>query len=66
MGKELNFKIKDRVKRADGTGCEGVIEIIKEEATKSQHETEMDTLMFKILWDNGTFSYFAPSALIKA
>lgn len=65
MSKDGNYKENDRVKRADGVGCAGTIKIIKEESTKSQNATEMDTLMFKVLWDNGTFSYFAPSALVK-
>jgi hypothetical protein len=61
VAKEM--KQEDRVKRKNGLGCLGTVKMIREETTKSQNETPMDALLVKVLWDNGTFSYFAPSAL---
>lgn len=63
MSSAKELKQGDKVKRVSGIGCLGTVKSIREETTKSQNESPMDSLIVKVLWDNGTFSYFAPSAL---
>jgi hypothetical protein len=57
------FKINDRVKRAKGTGCLGTVKDIRAETSASQKEEKVANLLVNVLWDNGTLSYFTPSAL---
>lgn len=57
------FKEGDRVKQAKRNSCLGVVKEIREETTGSSGEVDNKALMVKVLWDNGTFSYFAPDAL---
>lgn len=59
------MKAKDRVRRVNGTGCAGTLIEIRTEVTASTTEgKDRDKpLLVSVLWDNGTYSYFAPEGL---
>lgn len=58
------FKINDRVKRKDSRSCAGIVqEVRKELAATSAVNNEMASWMVRVLWDNGTSSYFDPGSL---
>ena len=57
------FKVNDRVKRVSG-GSGGIIKELRVETTSVSHREENDkNVLINVLWDNGTQSYFSPSAL---
>ena len=59
------FKVNDRVKRAGVSGCYGTVKAVRAETINvTSHADEKDkNLMVNVQWDNGTLSYFSPSAL---
>ncbi len=59
------FKANDRVKRAKGSGCHGIVREVKEESTTVSQEQREKSLMIHVLWDNGSFSCFSQEALVK-
>lgn len=68
MGKD--FKPGDRVVRAEGSGPQGTVRVVREErATESIKESsegkEKLGITVTVLWDNGTSSHFVPEALNK-
>ena len=63
---EPPFSVDDRVKRPEGVGCLGVVTEVREEVTLTQGSDRYESLMIKVLWDNGTCSYHAPSAIEAA
>ena len=59
----IKFKVNDRVKRVSG-GSGGIIKELRVETTSVSHREENDkNVLINVLWDNGTQSYFSPSAL---
>jgi len=44
-------------------GCAGTVKAIREETTNSSAEAKERSLMFQVLWDNGTLSYHGPEGL---
>ena len=60
------FKVDDRVKRASGTGCAGVIKDVREETMATKVETPQKSMLVNVLWDNGTLSYVSPEAIVHA
>lgn len=58
-----NLKVSDRVKRATGDGCLGVIKEIREETMAARVESPQKSPLVNVLWDNGTLSYLSPDAL---
>lgn len=58
-----NFKINDRVRRAAGLGCCGIVKDVRSEVTASSAEAREKSLLVQVLWDNGTLSYFSPESL---
>ena len=63
MDEAKKLKVNDRVKRANGCGCLGVVKDIRTEVSTTSAETREKNLMIKVAWDNGTVSYFGPEAL---
>lgn len=65
QGKDIvPFKINDRVRRRNSRCCAGVVqEVRKELAATSVANNETASWMVRVLWDNGTSSYFDPSSL---
>lgn len=61
----FDVAINDRVKRSNTPGCYGVIKELRQEVTGSSGEAAARAWMCKVLWDNGTFSYYSPSMLEK-
>ena len=61
-----DLKVDDRVRRCGGEGCLGVIKEIREEIVGTSGDTTDKALLVKVLWDNGTLSYFSPEALERA
>jgi len=57
------IKVNDRVKRATGLGCSGLVKEVRTEASVARIEPSEKTNMVNVLWDNGTFSYLSPDAL---
>ena len=59
------FKEKERVRRANHTGCLGYVREIRFELENSglSAEARERGAMVGVIWDNGTFSYFAPEGL---
>ena len=58
------LKVKDRVKRKDGKGSHGVIQEIREElAVTTAAPKDKEAVMVKVLWDNGTNSFYTLNAL---
>lgn len=58
-----NIKLNDRVKRSSGSGCFGIVKELKTEVTATSADAREKGLMVTVLWDDGSFSYFAPEAL---
>jgi len=44
-------------------GCAGTVKAIREETTNNSAESKERSLMFQVLWDNGTLSYHGPEGL---
>lgn len=63
MAAPKTFKEKDRVRRINYPGCEGVVKQVREETAASTIEQKGNTLLVTVLWDNGTLSYFNPDSL---
>ncbi len=57
------LKVSDRVKRAGGQGCVGVVKELRDEVMASKVESPENGLLVNVLWDNGTLSYLSPDAL---
>jgi len=58
------FKVNDRVQRATGKGCLGVVKDLRSEITAAGRSEEKEkNLMLNVQWDNGTLSYLSPSSL---
>ena len=57
------MKVSDRVRRANGAGCQGVIKDIRTETISSASETKDRPIIVTVAWDNGTVSQFAPDGL---
>ncbi len=58
------IKVEDRVKRADGNGCYGLVKDVRTEITANTLDTHKEkALLVSVLWDNGTFSYLTPDNL---
>lgn len=60
------FKEGDRVKRKVYSGAYGIVKDVREETVGSTGDTREKAIIVKVLWDNGTLSYFDPSALEAA
>ena len=60
---ENELKEKDRVKRKNGGGCYGIVQSVQTEITSSSGDTKDKGKLVSVQWDNGTISYFDPSAL---
>jgi hypothetical protein len=60
------FKVNDRVKRASGGGCIGVVKELRAETTSIGDSKKEKPLLVSVLWDNGTISYFSPEGLQQA
>lgn len=60
------FQEKDRVRRKSNGGGVGTVQELREEVTGTSGEASEKGLMVKVLWDNGTLSYFSPEALEPA
>ena len=60
-----DFKKKQRVKRADGSGCLGTVVEIQDESDKGSEHNEKGVLI-SVQWDNGTYSYFTPEGITLA
>jgi len=62
------FKIEERVRRANQTGCDGaVIEVRMELENAGLNEDAREKgAMIGVKWDNGTVSFLAPDALEAA
>ena len=43
--------------------CLGVVKDMHEEIIGTSGDTKDKAMLVKVLWDNGTFSYFSPEAL---
>lgn len=56
-------KVNDRVKRKNNLGCLGVVKEVREEIVGSAGDTREKALIVKVLWDNGTVSYFDPESI---
>jgi hypothetical protein len=57
------LKENDRVRRIGLPGCAGIVKQVRQETTASTVEQKEDALLVTVLWDNGTISYFSPTAL---
>ena len=57
------LKVNDKVKRAQGHGCHGIIKDIRAESMGSISDTREKPLLVTVQWDNGTLSTFAPESL---
>lgn len=57
------YKINDRVKRADGSGCQGMIKDVRTEVTATTGDSKEKGILITVMWDNGTFSYFGPEGI---
>lgn len=60
---QKKFNIDDRVRSLSGDRCLGVVKEVREELVSPTDEVRDRVKMIKVLWDNGTFSYFGPEAL---
>jgi len=47
-------------------GCMGTVKALREETTLAQKESRERSIMFQVLWDNGTLSYLGPEGLEMA
>ena len=56
------MKIGDRVTQVEKEGLRGVVKDVRSEVTAKADQKEKG-LLVSVLWDNGTFSYFAPEKL---
>ena len=56
-------KVNDRVKNLLTPRCLGVVKEVHEEVIGSSGDTRDKAVLVKVLWDNGTLSYFSPEAL---
>ena len=56
-----DFKVNDRVKRADGEGCNGTVVLVAEEVTNNS--AKEPALLVTVMWDNGTRSIFGVEGL---
>lgn len=56
------FKANQRVRRKDIPGCNGVVKESREEITATTGEGKR-AIVVRVLWDNGTESYFSPKGL---
>ena len=66
MAEENKFKLSDRVKRVKGGGCVGTVKDLRAEISTNRSDTRERPIMVGVLWDNGTLSYFTPTALTNA
>ena len=62
MSKKV-FKVRDKVKRAGKEGPLGVVTDVREEVTPASAQHKEKPLLIRVLWDNGTHSFFAPDGL---
>ena len=58
------FKIQDRVKRVEGEQSEGTVTMVRAETHGTAAERKERGVIIGVQWDNGTFSYFTPDALV--
>ncbi|MCB0336830.1 MAG: hypothetical protein KDD62_11015 [Bdellovibrionales bacterium] len=65
-GQRTDLKEGDRVIQKEKPGCQGIIKMLREETVGSSGAVDNKAIMIKVLWDNGTYSYFSPDALSKA
>ena len=63
MNEKLTIKIDDRVRNKIIPRCLGVVKDIHEEVIATSGDTRDKARLVKVLWDNGTLSYFSPEAL---
>ena len=56
------MKVGDRVTQVDKEGLRGTVKDIRAEVTAKVDQKDK-SLLVSVLWDNGTFSYFAPEKL---
>ena len=65
-GPKNKLSVQDRVTRASGDGCQGTVVFVRDELLSPSSNLERELVpMVKVLWDNGTLSYYAPDALTK-
>lgn len=66
MAETLNskkFKINDRVKRNQLSGCLGTVREIRIESSASTQAQRERGILVCVQWDNGTVSFFSPESL---
>lgn len=44
-------------------GCAGTVKALREETTNTSAEAKERSMMFQVLWDNGTLSFHGPEGL---
>lgn len=62
----VKFKVNDRVRRANGQGCNGTVRELRTDVTASSADQRDRSVMVNVLWDNGTQSSMAPDSLVEA
>jgi hypothetical protein len=63
-GIKTKFHVNDKVRRANGSGCSGVVKEVRVEVTASSIEAKEKSVMFFVAWDNGTQSFFGQEGLV--
>jgi len=63
MAERKGPKVDDRVRSINLPRCLGVVKEVHEEIIGTSGDTKDKALLIKVLWDNGTLSYFSPEAL---
>lgn len=62
-GNAIEFKEKDRVQRTNGQGPLGFVVSIRHDSAAVSSTREESGVLVGVNWDNGSYSFFTPSAL---